>query len=386
MKKSICMILSMILVLALSACSGADAPEGSSGTPVTAVPPANSQTEPNTSAAPVGCVFDPAQFDGKIQRCAYAGDGKLLVEADKLYLYDTAAAAVLAVTETPLSHFETQCIDGGYVLSGMDEDGMMMTYIYDNSLSLSKELAVNELLTGDNVVSETCVAASTDGKKLAVAAMCGLYLYDLEQESLSTLLAFDQNADTSAIRIAMPLGLAFAHDNSRLVFYAGGFSASAADGEGSFSIYGSVAVDGSGLKLTKSSANDCDEIQRRASRLFSPATFIQNNGTLAWLDGETGSEQTLSFFTGSEGSDGVYSSEQGNYAATAVLDGNLTVRVYDVNTGELIATEVIENSDSTYFSRTPRIYILEEAKTAMVLLGGSISEIDTLVSTFTFGE
>ena len=73
-------------------------------------------------------------------------------------------------------------------------------------------------------------------------------------------------------------------------------------------------------------------------------------------------------------------------SATAVLDGSLTVRVYDVDSGELIATEVVENANSTYFNRIPKIYLLDEAKTAVVLLGGSINELDTLVSTFTFGE
>ena len=51
----------------------------------------------------------------------------------------------------------------------------------------------------------------------------------------------------------------------------------------------------------------------------------------------------------------------------------------------MVATEVIENSDPTYFNRIPRIYLLDGAKTAVVVLGGSISEIDTLVSTFEFG-
>ena len=70
------------------------------------------------------------------------------------------------------------------------------------------------------------------------------------------------------------------------------------------------------------------------------------------------------------------------YIATAVLDGKLTVRVYDVDSGELIVTKVIEDSDPIYFNRIPMIYLLDDAKTAVVLLGGSIREIDTLVSTF----
>ena len=82
--------------------------------------------------------------------------------------------------------------------------------------------------------------------------------------------------------------------------------------------------------------------------------------------------------------EGVYGSEQGNYVATAVLGSDLTVRVYDAASGELVAAEVIENSDPTYFYRIPRIYLLDKAKTAVVVLGGSIDELDTLVSVFEF--
>ena len=386
MKKTFCITLALVFTLALSACGKTDSPaptaSGSdpSDTSVVAVPPSDGQPGQSHSS----CTFDPALFGGKLQSCAYAGNGTLLVLADKLYLYDTGAATVLADTEAPLCDFEAQAIDGGYVLSGMG-DGGMMSYIYDSSLSLNKEIAVDELLQGDFVVSETGgVAASTDGKKLAFAALGGLYLYDLESGSLTTLLDTAQDAGTASIRISMLNGAAFAQDNSQIVFYGSGNSIPAVNGEDSFSIYGSIAVDGSGLKLTKPSAYEMEEIQSSASRLFFPQTFTQANGTLLWIDRATGSADTLSFSTGNEGKDGVYGSEQGGYVATAVLDGKLTVRVYDVASGELIATEVIENSDPTYFNRIPRIYLLDGAKTAVVVLGGSISEVDTLVSVFEF--
>ena len=388
MKKTFCMTLALIFTLALSACGKADSPapavSGStpSDTPVVSVPTPDGQP----GQSPSSCTFDPALFGGKLQSCAYAGNGTLLVLADNLYLYDTGTATVLADTEAPLRYFEAQAIDGGYVLSGMGDNGMM-AYIYDSSLSLNKEIAVDELLQGDFVVSETGgVTASTDGKKLAFAAMGGLYLYDLENGSLTTLLDTAQDAGTASIGISMLNGAAFAQDNRQIVFYGSGNSIPAVNGEDSFSIYGSIAVDGSGLKLTKPSAYEMEEIQSSASRLFFPQTFTQANGTLLWIDRATGSADTLSFSTGNEGKDGVYGSEQGGYVATAVLDGKLTVRVYDVASGELIATEVIENSDPTYFNRIPRIYLLDGARTAVVVLGGSISEVDTLVSTFSFGE
>ena len=392
MKKTFCMTLALIFTLALSACGKTDSPAPAvsgdvpSDTSVVAVPPSDGQQNQPISQAGTSCTFDPALFGGKLQNCAYAGNGTLFVLADKLYLYDTGTSSVLATAEAPLRDFEAQAIDGGYVLSGMGDSGMM-AYIYDSSLSLNKEIAVNELLQGDFVVSETGgVAASTDGKKLAFAAMGGLYLYDLESGSLTTLLNMAQNAGTASISISMLNGAAFAQDNSQIVFYGSGNSIPEVDGEEDFSIHGSIAVDGSGLKLTKPSDYEIEEMQSSVSRLFFPQTFTQANGTLLWIDRATGSANTLSFSASVEGKDGVYGSEQGNYVATAVLDGSLTVRVYDVASGALVATEVIENSDPTYFYRIPRIYLLDEAKTAVVVLGGSIDEVDTLVSTFEFGE
>ena len=386
MKKTFCITLALLFTLALSACGKTDAPapavsgDTPSDTPVVSVPTPGEQP----GQSPSSCTFDPALFGGKLQSCAYAGNGTLLVLADKLYLYDTGTSSVRATAEAPLRDFEAQAIDGGYILSGMGDSGMT-AYIYDSSLSLNKEIAVDELLQGDFVVSETGgVAASTDGKKLAFAALGGLYLYDLESGSLTTLLDTAQDAGTASISVSMLSGAAFAQNNSQIVFSGSGSSIPTADGEESFSIYGSIAVDGSGLKLTKS--YEMEEMQSSVSRLFFPQTFTQADGTLLWVDRATGSANTLSFSASGEGKDGVYCSEQGNYVATAVLDGSLTVRVYDAASGELVATEVIENSDPTYFNRIPQIYLLDESKTALVVLGGSISEIDTLVSTFEFGE
>ena len=391
MKKTFCMTLALLFTLALAACGKTDSPapavsgNAPSDTSVVAVPPSGGQQNQPISQAGTSCTFDPALFGGKLQSCAYAGNGTLFVLADKLYLYDTGTSTVLATAEAPLSDFEVQAIDGGYVLSGMGDSGMM-AYIYDSSLSLNKEIAVDELLQGDFVISETGgVAASTDGKKLAFAALGGLYLYDLESGSLTTLLNMAQDAGTASIRISMLNGAAFARDNSQIVFFGSGSSIPAADGEEDFSIYGSIAVDGGGLKLTKPSGYEMEEIQSSVNRLFFPQAFTQADGTLLWVDRATGSANTLSFSASGEGKDGVYGSEQGNYVATAVLDGSLTVRVYDVASGALVATEVIENSDPTYFYRIPRIYLLDGAKTAVVVLGGSISELDTLVSTFEFG-
>lgn len=388
MKKTFCITFALILTLALSACGKTDSPVPavSENVPsdVAAVPPSDGQQTQPISQTGTSCTFDPALFGGKIRCCAYAGNGTLFVLADKLYLYDTETSSVLATAEAPLNNFEAQAVDGGYILSGMGDSGMMV-YIYDSALSLNKEIAVDALLQEDFVVSETGgAAASTDGKKLAFAAMCGLYLYDLESGTLTTLLDVTQNAGTDSISVSMLNGAAFTQDNSQIVFFGSGSSIPAADGEEDFSIYGSIAVDGSGLMLTKSSGYEIEEMQSSVSRLFFPQTFTQADGTLLWLDRATGRADTLSFSDSGEGKDGVYSSEQGNFVAAAVLGSNLTVRVYDVASGALLADKVIENPDPTYFYRIPSIYLLDEAKTAVVVLGSSIDELDTLVSVFEF--
>ena len=364
-KKLFCIILTAIFMLALPVSARAEAL--------------------SAPAEPVKCVFNSSQFGGKLREVAYAGAGKLFIAADKLYLYDTATGSVLAKTETPLRSFGVQAIDNGYILYGMGDDGMT-AYIYDNSLSLKKKIVVNQLLSEDFVVSENGVAVSTNGKKLAIATLRGLYLYDLEKENLTTLLDLTKKSGTASIQISLLDGVAFSPDNSQLMFYGQGHSIPSKNGENSFSIYGSLAANGGNLKITKPSAYNIEEMQSSAKRLFLPQVFTKANGTLLWLDRQTGEKKTLSFANKSEGRDGVYSSEQGNYVATAVLDGSLTIRVYDVNSGKLMATKVIQNANSAYFNRIPRIYLLDEAKTAIVVLGASISEVDTLVSTFTFGE
>lgn len=299
MKKTFCTILALLVILSLAACGKTDTQtwkeDNPSNTPVTSLPPDDGSSEqpPPQDITPTTFAFDPDQFGGKLQSCAYAGDGKLFVAADKLYLYDTTAASMLATTETPLSSFYVQTIDGGYMLSGMGDDGVM-AYIYDESLSLNREIATSELLTGDFVFSETGVAASADGKKLAISAMRGVYLYDLESGSLTILLDLAQNAGTSSIRISMLNGLAFTQDDTQLTFYGEGVSSPTVDGESSFSIYGSMAVDGSNLKLTKPSAYSIDEMQIRASRLFFPQAFNQGGGSLLWIEGQTGPEKQRS--------------------------------------------------------------------------------------------
>ena len=128
--------------------------------------------------------FDASLFAGKVKSCAYAGNDKIIVLSDKLYLYDTQSGVVLAETEPPLEFFEVYAFEGGYLLTGFSSNGATACF-YDENLSLTKEIVTMDLLEEDLVTS---IAISSDGKKLALAGTYGLYVYDLENESTERLL------------------------------------------------------------------------------------------------------------------------------------------------------------------------------------------------------
>ncbi len=331
-----------------------------------------------------GCTFKQSAFTGKICAVAYAGDGKLIVRADRLYLYDTTKGSVLGTADVPLDSFYVQRFDGSYLLAGFGKEGPA-AYLYNSKLVLQKEINPSKILKDDFVVSETGMAISPDGKLLAIATMRGLYLYNLETGKLTTLLDYSKNASASKIRVMMINGMAFSGDGKRISFCGDGVSVPAVSDENSFSIYGSVAISDGKLKLTKPSSYNIDELQSGGGRLFFPQTFTKSSGKLLWLD-EKGQEKTLAFATSGEGKNGVYISEQGKYVATAVLNGKLTVRVYEADSGKLVSTKTITNPDARYFGRVPRIVILDDAKTALALLGAGIGEVPTLAVSWKFGR
>ncbi len=337
-----------------------------------------------SNAETVGFTFNKSAFTGKIRSVAYAGNGKLIVQADKLYLYDSAKGSVLGSAEIPMDSFYVQRFDGGYMLAGFRQ-GEPTAYLYNSTLARVKEVKANKVLKDDFMVSESGMAISPNGKLLAIAAMQGLYLYNLETGSLTTLLDYSKNASSSKIRIIMVNAMVFSQDNKQISFYGDGVSVPSVSDENSFSIYGSVAAAGGNLKITKPSSYSIDEIQSGGGRLFFPQSFTKSSGKLLWVD-DNGQEKFLTFSTSEEGKNGIYISEQGRYVATAVLNGNLTIRIYEVESGKLAATKTITKTDARYFYRIPRIVILDDAKTAAAFLGSGINEVQTSMSILHFGR
>lgn len=389
MRKALCAALALSL-LVLGACS-APAPTDNSEkaapeTPAAPLPASDVMKNDDPAQASGFFAFDSALFQGKLTGCSYAQAGTLLVCADELYLYDTASNTVLAhcPAPAPMRDFGAAPFKDGIVLTVMGDAGAV-AYIYDSELKLEETLALEELLSGEPVIDPGCVAASSDGNRLAIAGLSALYLYDRPAGQLTTLLDTTQGIGGSSCMATSLNGAAFTPDDSRVAFFGDGFSVESGNGEDSAPVWGTIGIDGSELELDWLESEGVEEMLRADGRLFFPPAISHVDRSLPWVDTASGAAHRLAFSASDEGGDGVYVSEQGKYVATAELGDVLTVRVYAVDSGELLATETIEVDDSRYVGRIPQVILLDDAQAAIVLLGCGIEEIDTAVATFSFG-
>lgn len=349
-----------------------------------------SDVENPTDADPIPAVtgeamFDPAAFSGKILGCSYAGDNNVIVFADELHLYDTQLGKVTASTKVSMRDIVVQSFNDGYLIIGLGDDGVN-AYLCSADFSKKEDLKLYGLLSEDFILSPYGVDISEDGKMLVIAGFRGLYLYDVKSGKLSTLLAVDDNAKSNNMKISTIEQLCFINRDTELAFVGLGRQLPATNSTDDQHIYGTISIDGGRLTITKPASYTVAELLVGGDMLMMPQGFDRNNGTLLVMDTRTGKETFVPFSTSAEGSDGIYCSEQGNYFATAVLGSDLTIRIYETKTGNLVHTETITHSDSVYFNRIPRVTILDDPKYCIVLLGASMSDVDTVSVTFNFGD
>lgn len=349
-----------------------------------------SDVENPTDADPIPAVtgeamFDPAAFSGKILGCSYAGDNNVIVFADELHLYDTQLGKVTASTKVSMRDIVVQPFNDGYLIIGLGDDGVN-AYLCSADFSKKEDLKLYGLLSEDFILSPYGVDISEDGKMLVIAGFRGLYLYDVKSGKLSTLLAVDDNAKSNNMKISTIEQLCFINRDTELAFVGLGRQLPATNSTDDQHIYGTISIDGGRLTITKPASYTVAELLVGGGMLMMPQGFDRNNGTLLVMDTRTGKETFVPFSTSAEGSDGIYCSEQGNYFATAVLGSDLTIRIYETKTGNLVHTETITHSDSVYFNRIPRVTILDDPKYCIVLLGASMSDVDTVSVTFNFGD
>lgn len=346
----------------------------------------NAGSQNDTVQIPMGTgMIDSSAFSGKVTGCYYADEEKIIIAADKLYLYDTQSGKSLANADICLQELNVQTFSKGYLVAGRESGNSsseFKAYLLDKDFNVENTISFNGLIDNDFVLSTVGISVSDDGTQIAFCGMQGLYLYDMSSQKVSTVLNYSENAVANNMRILVIDSITFI-SNKSLVYTGSGINIG--DSGNGFSIYGTVSVDNATLSITKNASYEVAELQKGGNLLVMPQSFNKNNGTLLMFDSASSTEQFMKFESDSEGKDGVFCSQNGNYVATASLsDTSVNIKIYDTVSGKVIHTEKVENSNSTYFLRIPQILVLDDSKTCIVILGRGIDEVDTLTTTFGF--
>ena len=416
--KWMCMILMIALALNLSACGNRQENGSSSENGTINIEP---QSEEDDSSGNTGnesskinvidlqdngtdknimavSRFKDSAFSGKVGGCYYADGSRIIVAADKLYLYDMGTGETIGSADISMEDLCVQTFTEGYFVVGQgkaggggsngsfaaSESGGINGYILNKDFAVQDTISFSGLLSDDFIVQITGIAVSQDGKQVAFGGLSGLYLYDISSRKVRTILNYSEKGTVGNMQIVTMDSLTFTGNNT--LVYVGMATDTSIGGEG-VSVYGTVSTDSANLTITKKGDYkvDTEEVQKGGNLLIMPQSFDKNNGTLLMLDTISNTEKTMSFSSRSEGKDGVYCSGQGKYVATAILEeSSVTINIYDTASGKSIHTETVQDSNSTYFLRVPQILILDESGTCIVVLGRGIDEVSTLITTFGF--
>ena len=189
-----CMILMLALALHLSACGNSQENENSSENGAVKI---ESQSEDNDSSentgnessnmdatnqqdngtdkknTAVGTVENSA-FSGKVRGCYYADGNRIIVAADKLYLYDTETGQTIASADISIEDLCVQSYADGYFVVGQGSGGNSNAsfaasdssgingYILNKDFAIQDTISFSGLLRDDFVLQTTGVAVSQD--------------------------------------------------------------------------------------------------------------------------------------------------------------------------------------------------------------------------------
>lgn len=348
-----------------------------------------------TSAKNATVEIDTNKIQGKLKNIYYYNKNEVLVLGDKLYLYDLQTGNILYETKKPELELEMYYpIDNGFAVIGrvyensggsgfISESGRIETTctFYDSKLNETGKISLTSLLgENEHVISH---AISKDGTQLAIGTSNGLYLYDIEKNKKATLVnLFDNNA---ANRFGLTIfdEVAFIRDDKVISFKSQSHDVPATIGKSSFDTCGSIGIDGSGLSIIKTGDYTVKEMTAYNSFVLYAEDFTVPSGRLMIQDIASGKSKIVKTKTKKE-SGTVFGSDNGAYFATSVIDKNtITVRVYDTKDGSLIV-EKATKIESHYTWRTPKICVIDDLRTVIVLLGSRQDDIDTQCLIFSF--
>ncbi|GIP35357.1 transcriptional regulator [Paenibacillus sp. J2TS4] len=400
MNKKLLVVILVLSVLLAAGCAQitANSERSEDPSPRTESQAENKTDAPGIAASPVVSKFKLEKIQGDIKSIHYADGNKVLISADKLYLYDLSTGDVEA--EAPREAFEGEnywVIDNGYVAvgvkinsgNGSGSGGLLTTnegtaysaVFYDRKLNNQSEFNFNALLDSDDILSTDSFSFSSDGNQVAIATLAGLYLYDFKMDKMTTVIDLGSE-DRKRSGLATIEQIGFTNEDKTIAFKAQSLDVPSIPGKPSFDTCGTVNTDGSGLSNRTFDNYICKELTAYNKLLFLAEDFTVPSGRILVMETPSGKTK---FHTLTEKSESgfVTGSDSGRYFATSLADKNGTgwkIRVYNTETGKLEAEQLVSSDGKElYMARDPKIKVIDDLRTCIVLLGSTQTDIETKV-------
>ena len=200
--------------------------------------------------------------------------------------------------------------------------------VYDENLTLQNEIDLTEVLPEEIIEGASAIAVSSDGSQIAWAYMTDLYVYDLSNGTLTTIL------DEATNQVFFEK-ISFTQDHHKLVFFG-----SQIDHDEDELSYGMIDLDTKKNSLNTETQFQGDDIQM--SSQYASITDSEDprsntsSGKVLVVDIQTGE----SFVVKVDGNESTMAriTEDGKHllAVKDVEDGNYRVRQYELQTGKVV--------------------------------------------------
>lgn len=327
------------------------------------------------------------KIEGDIKNIYYAHGNKVLISADKLYLYDVDSENIVA--EAPQETVESEqfwVIDSGYVSvkeSNHNDPGMMEGVphytgtFYNHELQIVSEFDFNQSVDEDDLlISLDGISFSKSGNKLAYATYSGLYTYDFEKDSKTKVIDLELEDSKARADIVVVEQVGIINEDTRIAFKAQ--TLSKVPEKPSYDTCGVVNVDGTELSNRTFDSLTCKQVTSYSDLLLLAEDPTIASGKLMVME-TTNDKTKLHTLMNQEEGGNVTGSDGGQYFATSSSNKDgFTIRVYNTETGQLEGEQqVAADEKGLYLSHDPVIKLLDDTRTYIILLGSKRDDIET---------
>ncbi|MSU03287.1 hypothetical protein [Tissierella pigra] len=270
-----------------------------------------------------------------------AGEGKILVKSDKLYLFDVKGQKVVA--EGPLKDFNPPeryfTTEEGYCVVGnehTESQKITKACYYNENLDIVQEVNLNEVL-GE---SPKFIAVDKTGKKIAFATDTGLFLYDLVKGTKQTLLNLGLENTEANNGLTYLSDLAFFDKDTKIAFIGSCYEKIGGNSKKQ-PTFGTISVDGTEMVNEKAELPRLRNMEATDYYVaFSEDAYPINTGEpvgkVIIIDNATGQIHRHTLQNKHE-SQNVFLLGKGKYFITCLQndDKEVIYRIYDSKTGKL---------------------------------------------------